>query len=98
MSGSRMTADAGVFHIDSTDGAITGRNFFGFTVLENNTVISVCTLNTTPRGYSSTDYKAEANLTSKNLSAGAYVGAPKNSYIVAITVTSGSIMAYNSVS
>jgi hypothetical protein len=97
MSGSRITADAGVLHISSADGAVAGRNLFGFTVLED-TVVSVCTLNTTPSGYANTDYKTGANLTGKTLKAGAYVCAPKNTYIVAITLTSGSIMAYNSVS
>lgn len=97
MSGQRVTADAGCLHISSTDGAITARNFFGFTVLED-TVMTVCTLNTTPAGYASTNYVTGANLTGKTLKAGTYISAPKNCYITAITITSGSIIAYNSVS
>lgn len=97
MTLARLSADGGCYHISSADGAVSSKIFFGFTVLED-TVCTVCTLNTIPTGFSSTNYVTGANLTSKTLKAGTYICAPAGSYIVAITVSSGSIIAYQFVS
>jgi len=97
MTLSRLSADAGCFHVSSGDGAVTGKLFYGFTVLED-TVLTVLTLNTTPTGFTSTNYLTQANLSSKTLKAGTYICAPSGSYIVAITASSGSLIAYNFVS
>jgi hypothetical protein len=93
MSLSRLAARAGSYHVSSTDGAVTAKKFFGFTVLEDS-VVTVLTLNTTPPEYSSTDYVAGANLTSKTLKAGAFISAPEGSYITAITLSSGSVICH----
>lgn len=95
MSIQRVTADAGCYHITSAD-TVTGKFFFGFTALED-TVVTTCTLNTTPAGYESTNYVTGANLTGKTLKAGTYICAPQGSYITAIAISSGSIVAYNSI-
>lgn len=97
MSIARLSADGGSYHVSSADGAVTGKQFFAFTVLED-TVCTVLTLNTTPTGYTSTNYLTQANLSGKTLKAGAYICAPNGSYITAITLSSGSVICHNFVS
>jgi hypothetical protein len=97
MTLSRLSADGGCYHISSADGAVSSKLFFGFTVLED-TVLTVCTLNTTPTGFTSTNYLTQANMSGKTLKAGTYICAPAGSYITAITASSGSLIAYNFVS
>lgn len=97
MTLSRLSADGGAYHVSSADGAVTSKEFFGFTVLED-TVITVLTLNTTPTGFSSTNYLTQANLSGKTLKAGAYICAPNGTYITAITLSSGSVICHNFVS
>ena len=90
---SRLSANKGVFHVSSGDGAITAKKFFGFTVLED-TVITALTLNTTTDEVLSTNYLTEANLTGKTLKAGAFISCPEGTYITAITLSSGSVICY----
>lgn len=97
MSLTRLVARAGSYHVSSADGAVTSKQFFGLTVLED-TVITVLTLNTTPTGYSSTNYLTGANLSSKTLRAGTFISAPEGSHIVAITLSSGSVICHQYVS
>jgi len=93
MSIERLVGARGAFHVNSSDGAETG-NWFGFVVQED-TVITTLTLNGTPEGYSSSNYLTQANLNGKTLKAGAFISAPKNSAIIAITLSSGSVICYN---
>ena len=97
MSIARLSADGGSYHVSNADGAVTGKQFFSFTVLED-TVCTVLTLNTTPTGFTSTNYLTQANLSGKTLKAGAYICAPNGSYITAITLSSGSVICHNFVS
>ena len=97
MSIARLSADGGSYHVSNADGAVTGKQFFAFPVLED-TVCTVLTLNTTPTGYTSTNYLTQANLSGKTLKAGAYICAPNGTYITAITLSSGSVICHNFVS
>lgn len=97
MTVSKLSADGGSYHVASADGAVTGKAFFGFTVLED-TVVTVLTLASTPAGYSSTNYLTEANLSGKTLKAGAFIAAPNGATITAITLSSGSVICHNFVS
>lgn len=96
MTLSRLSADGGSFHVSYADGAVTGKNFFAFTVLED-TVVTVLTLSSAPTGFT-TNYLTGANLSGKTLKAGAYICAPQGAMITAITISSGSVICHNYVS
>lgn len=86
----RLGAHNGSLLIADTN-ARTSKTLYGF-IAQEDTVVSVCT--GTDEDGAAVDFVAVQGLGSKTLKQGALIVAPANQTITAITLTSGSVIAY----
>lgn len=97
MSIQRATEWGGSYHLNDTDGDLEGGNFYGFTVQEDNTVVSV--FSGSFEGVDMdflTDPKYNVNISGKQLKAGALIVVDLGGTVKKITVNSGSIILHKS--
>ena len=86
----RLTANGGCEYIDNTN-ARTGKKYYCF-IVQADTVVGTLTGGFAPD--TTTDYLTSIGLSGKTLKQGAIITVPAGNKITALTLTSGSLIAY----